>query len=309
MSRVSVALASDAPVPASSTAMEEELRRLRAETDRLRVQLAAASEALAGRGMRSPFVTTGAGAAAGAGAGAPAALPLLRASSLLADGTKVKMTEPELAGMRAVFSTLDTNGDGFVTRAQLASLFVRLGEPIAAEDLDAILADWGTARLAHEAGPEAVASSIAQLTLDFDSFARLWNDHVAALHDASDVSEGEGDGATPATPATASSKLLEARRRRRDAYRARFKFLKARLPSAEVARVQTEVRGSWPSVEVSVWGVGWEEDGGEGQQEKDEGGRARVGASRAPAPPRLSPSPLSIPPSRSGACSSSTWTP
>lgn len=142
--------------------------------------------------------------------------------TILDDGTEVDVAPEELATMRIVFDMIDTDHDGIITKSELVALHAKLGEAVDEEELN-------TALKAVEA--EAMDGS-GEVHVDFVSFMRLWQGSFAVFYgDSAEETEAE---------------------KRRARYQARFKFLKARIASPEVARIFVQSLGTHPSLDYRV---------------------------------------------------------
>lgn len=147
-----------------------------------------------------------------------------RQSSVLPDGTEVFIAEDELAAMAKIFTLFDKDADGLIDAADLAALHARLGEPV----------DDSEAR-------EAVAtiSRTGDATkITFSDFASYWDGSHPSLRKAR---------------ATGEAAAVDAERlRRRQHYRAKFKFLQAKIPSSALGMVYSVADGVCPSLSYRV---------------------------------------------------------
>lgn len=79
-------------------------------------------------------------------------------SSVLASGKEVRLTETELASMRAIFSLFDRDGSGTISAADLQALHSKLGEPLTDEEAKEAIKDFGHGKD----------------SLSFEDFLELW---------------------------------------------------------------------------------------------------------------------------------------
>ncbi|CAE7910560.1 PPA6 [Symbiodinium sp. KB8] len=205
--------AMDAPMPTTVEDLQAEVMRLRQELEKERTVAAMATP------VRPRFRAFSEDSE---DVPAPGENPLLVAqSSTLPDGSTVLISEAELAGMRKLFDLFDTNGDGHIEVANLVDLHKRLGEPVSEEEAKVIMADITACEVTD--------------TISFDDFVRFWNGFHSIYID--DVDDGSAD----------------LRDKRRKAYMARFKFLKAKVPSVSIARITVQPRGTPGTLDYRVF--------------------------------------------------------
>lgn len=128
----------------------------------------------------------------------------------------------ELSAMAEIFY-LFAGAKGFIKKNDLAMLHKRLGEPITDDE----------ARLAVE----TISHGSDQIA--FDDFVEYWDGSHPSLQ-------------RQAGNATTDAVLSEQEKKRREWYRARFKFMRAKIPNALVGRVYTEAEGVNPSHEFRL---------------------------------------------------------
>lgn len=138
--------------------------------------------------------------------------PSARAS--LRDGTKVNISPDELSEMKRAFELFDHDRSGSFNATELQALHTRLGEPLTdAEAVSAI---------------ESMTSP-GQTSVSFEEFVKYWDRE----HFDSDF------GSDP-------------ERKNAARYRARFKFVKARIHNPEVGKFYTQEEGEFPSLAYRV---------------------------------------------------------
>jgi inorganic pyrophosphatase len=79
-------------------------------------------------------------------------------SSILPSGREVRLTEAELASMRAIFNLFDRDGSNTISADDLRALHQKLGEPLSEEEAKEVIKDFG-----HGKG-----------SLSFEDFIGLW---------------------------------------------------------------------------------------------------------------------------------------
>lgn len=161
-------------------------------------------------------------------------------ASVLTDGRTVAMSADELAAMRSVFDAFDGDRDGRVSVSDLQRLHAKLGEPVTAEE-----AAEAVALLALDGG-----SSVT-----FDDFAKYW-DGSSPAHSKTALYSRAG-------AASGGAVAPSARDAARRSYAAKFKFIKARMPSGSLGKVFTVPSGAESSLEYRLAFFFQERDGAE----------------------------------------------
>lgn len=159
--------------------------------------------------------------------------------STLSDGHEVKITSEELITMKNIFNLFDKDNDGRISKEDLRLLHQKLGEPLTddeAKDAVSLLSGGGD-------------------SVTFENFALYWDNlHVPDMEESITIPSSSNhtttvtDGAM--TPTSAA--VHKDRERKRRWYAARFKFLKARIPTSAIGRIFTEPDGICPSLEYRL---------------------------------------------------------
>jgi inorganic pyrophosphatase len=155
-------------------------------------------------------------------------------TSVLPDGREVEIAPHELAAMRSIFALFDEDGDGRISREDLRALHAKLGEPITEDEARDAIAILSRTEGGGDGDPGA--ASPKTMTVSFESFAAYWSgSHPSLRFNASSVEAVQAE-----------------RERKRRWYQARFKMMKARIPTPAVGRIFTESQGHCPSLEYRV---------------------------------------------------------
>jgi inorganic pyrophosphatase len=210
---------STAPASVDVPALLAELDRLRLENDALRgVVLGVSAPAL------PPQPASPRSSHSRAGSAAPDELALGASAASAAAAAAGHLAAHEQVAMRAIYDIFDADKKGWIDVRDLAGLHAKLGEPISDEE----------ARLAVD------TISRGGSKISFEDFSRYWDGSHPALTKGY-YEEGVGADALD----------LE-REKRRGWYRARFKFMRAKIPNALVGRVFVEPEGVMPSLEYRL---------------------------------------------------------
>ena len=136
--------------------------------------------------------------------------------------------------MKNIFNLFDKDNDGKISKEDLRLLHQKLGEPLTdneAKDAVSLLSGGGD-------------------SVTFENFALYWDSlHIPDMDNSelADTIHIEDGNITPTSAA-----VQKERERKRRWYAARFKFLKARIPTSAIGRIFTEDDGICPSLEYRL---------------------------------------------------------